>query len=178
MVSIAYDSRRLPIYPHYSEHPQPVDVSVRVGRKTCTKNRIRLQSTTQKAIGRGGGSILWGECVRHPLIKRASCPVFICTPAAISYINLIYIPPSLSRIPPAHISLSRTPARRASEKPCTAITHNFLATFTHRGAINLSNYVIIFLYCLVSVVFPGRSLTKTRTYRRATVSLVANKNSI
>lgn len=125
----------------------------------------------------GGASILWGECVRHPLIKRASCPVFICTPAAISYINLIYIPPSLSRIPPAHISLSRTPARRASEKPCTAITHNFLATFTHRGAINLSGYVINFLYRLVSGVFPGCSLTKTRTYRRATVSLVANKYS-
>lgn len=89
----------------------------------------------------GGPASCGASACATPLIKRASCPVFICTPAAISYINLIYIPPSLSRIPPAHISLSRTPARRASEKPCTAITHNFLATFTHRGAINLSGYL-------------------------------------
>lgn len=83
-------------------------------KKNRYKKRIWLQSTTQKAIGRGP-SILWGECRATPLIKGGSCPVFICTPAAISYINLIYIPPPLSLIPRAHISLSRTPARRVGK---------------------------------------------------------------
>lgn len=117
----------------------------------------------------GGASILWGECVRHPPDKKSLLSGFYLHPRSHFLYKLnLYSSLSLSRIPPAHISLSRTPARRASEKPCTAITHNFLATFTHRGAINLSNYAIKFLYRLVSGVFPGRSLTKTRTYRRAT----------
>lgn len=44
----------------------------------------------------GGPASCGASACATPLIKRASCPVFICTPAAISYINLIYIPPSLS----------------------------------------------------------------------------------
>lgn len=135
----------LPIYPHYSEHPLTPwcigqGTREKQGQKTGFAYKVPLKKRS------AGGPASCGVSACHPRDKRRLLSGFYLRPRSHFLYKLnLYSSPSHSYFPVAH-------TRAASEKPCTAITHNFLATFTHHGAINPSGYVINFLHCLVSDV--------------------------